>query len=131
MAMKRTIAAAVAAIGLASAPADAAYVEIWNLMTANPFGSQLLVEDVRFADGGVDAPSRPVARTQHLGDGTVSSFVLVAQTASGGLAFAIQCSPDASFGRVEVENPWTVSASGACQVVRRGSLVSGNMIQWE
>lgn len=129
--MKGTIAAVATAIGLAAAPAQAAYVEIWNLMTANPYGSQILVEDVRYADGAVDAPSRPVGQSVRLGDGSVTGFVLVAQTPSGGLAFALQCSPDAAFARIEIENPWTVSASGACQVVRRGNLVSGNMIQWD
>ena len=129
--MNGTIAAAAAAIALAAAPAQAAYVEIWNLMTANPYGSQIVVEDVRYADGGVDAPSRPVGQTLRVGDGTVVSFVLVAQGPTGGLAFALQCSPEPTFARVEIENPWTVSASGGCQIVRRGSLVSGNMIQWD
>lgn len=129
--MKATIAAAMAAMALTAVPAEAAYIEVWNLMTANPYGSQLLVEDVRYADGGVDAPSRPVGQTLRLGDGSVVGFVLVAQTPSGGLAFALQCSPEPAFSRVEIENPWTVSASGACQVVRRGSLVPGNMIQWD
>ena len=129
--MTRTIAAAAAALALAAAPAQAAYVEIWNLMTANPYGSQIVVEDIRYADGGVDAPSRPVSQTLRIGDGTVVSFVVVAQAPTGGLAFAVQCTPEPSFARIEIENPWTVTASGACQVVRRGNLVSGNMIQWD
>lgn len=124
---------AVAAIGLVAAggTAQAAYVEVQNLMTANPFGTQLMVEDVRFADGAVDAPSRPVGRGLNLGDGSVTGFVLVAQTPSGGMAFAVQCNPGPTYARIEIENPWTVSASGGCEVVRRGNLVAGNMIQWE
>ena len=123
--------AALAAAMAFATPALAAYIEIENLMTANPFGAQILVEDVRYADGGVDAPSRPVGQMLRLGDGSVIGFVLVTQTPTGGLAFAVQCGPDAAYARISVENPWSVEASGACQVVRRGSVVSGNMIRWE
>ncbi|BBK40147.1 hypothetical protein STVA_01670 [Allostella vacuolata] len=128
--MNRILGAAAVAAMTAAAPAQAAYVEIWNLMTANPYGAQLVVEDVRFADGGIEAPPRAVGQTLRLGDGTVTGFVLVSQTPTGGLAFALQCAPEASYGRVEIENPWTVSASGACRVVRRGT-VTGNIIQWD
>ncbi|MCC7274391.1 MAG: hypothetical protein IT561_17120 [Alphaproteobacteria bacterium] len=121
-----------AALALAmGGPAHAAYVEVWNVMTANPFGAQVVVEDVRYADGGVDAPSRPVGRTLLLGDGTVVAFTVVTQSGTGGLAFAVQCAAEASYGKVEIENPWTVVASGACQLARRGTIVPGNMIRWD
>jgi hypothetical protein len=123
--------AALAAAMALAAPAQAAYVEVANLMTGNPYGAQVMVEDVRYADGGSDAPSRQVERTLRIGDGTVTGFVLVTQTSAGGLAFSIQCSPDAAYARIEVENPWAVSANGACQIARRGSLVPGNMIRWQ
>ncbi|MGE0718280.1 MAG: hypothetical protein AB7P02_22730 [Alphaproteobacteria bacterium] len=126
----KTILGAAAIMAAAAAPADAAYIEIWNLMTANPFGAQLVVEDVRYADGGVDAPSRPIGRSLNLGDGTVVAFNIVTQSASGGLAFALRCTPEAAFSRVEIENPWTVTATGACEVVSRGR-IEGNMIRWE
>ncbi len=123
--------AALAAVTAFAAPAQAAYIEIANLMTANPFEARIMVEDVRYADGGVDAPSRPVGQMLRLGDGSVTGFILVTQTPTGGLAFALECAPDAAYSRVEVENPWAVEATGACRVVRRGSIVPGNMIRWE
>lgn len=127
------IAAAVLAGGLVAAagPAAAAQVQVWNLSTANPFGARFSVQDVQYADGSAAIPGRAVGRELRLGPGSVTGFTLVAQSPSGSLVYGIQCSADYAPGRVEIENPWSVSASGACSIARRGRAGPDDVIRWE
>lgn len=124
---------AVAAVLLAASvvPAEAATVDVWNVMTANPYGARITVEDVRYADGAVLAGPRAVGRGLQLGGGSVTSFVIVAATQQSGIAFALRCAEEPAFARIEIENPWTVVATGACTVARRGTVDPAGAIIWE
>ncbi|MGE0724282.1 MAG: hypothetical protein AB7O45_07900 [Alphaproteobacteria bacterium] len=126
----RRIAVAALLAAASAMPAEAAIVDVWNVMTGNPYGTRLSVEDLRFADGTVDATPRLVGRGIRLGEQSVDSFVLLALTGSTGLAFGIQCDPAPTYVRIDVENPWTVVPSAGCRVVRRGTVEPG-AIRWE
>ena len=129
--MRRSAVAAALMAAAAVSPAEAAVVEVWNVMTANPYNARLAVEDVRYADGHVDMGPHALGRSLSLGERSVTSFILVAQTAQSGLAFGIRCTAEAGYARVDVENPWTVVAGAGCTVAARGTVEPGNAIRWD